>query len=108
AVGRDSVVQVRVRIRPVPLREDDVALDARRALRRGWHLARRDTIGPVGEHRERALLPHRVEAACHLLSRLAGLDAAIPCVDAAVERAQLFGDFARALRPELMARRAAA
>ena len=38
-VGRDHVVQVGLRIGPVPLRDDDVALDALRPLRRRRQLA---------------------------------------------------------------------
>ena len=38
-VGRDHVVQVRLRVGPVPLRDDDVALDALRPRRRRRHFA---------------------------------------------------------------------
>ena len=41
AVGRHLVVQVRLRIGPVPLRDDDVALDALRPRRRRRQLRRR-------------------------------------------------------------------
>ena len=47
-VARDLVVQVRLRIGPVPHRDDDVALAALRARRRrGRQLAAGDAIGPV-------------------------------------------------------------
>ena len=54
AIGRDHVVQVRLRIGPVPHRDDDVALDALRPRRRRRKLAGLDAVGPVGEHRESA------------------------------------------------------
>ena len=48
-------MQVGFRIGPVPLRDDDVALDALRTRRRlGGQFAVRDTGGPIGKLRQRA------------------------------------------------------
>ena len=78
-VGRDRVVQIDLRVRPIPHRHDDVALDALRARRRrGGQLALGDAVGPVGIHRERAGAAHLREAGAHAAAGLAGLDAAIP------------------------------
>ena len=53
-------------IGPVPFCDDDVPLDALRPRRRGRHFARRDPIGPVREHRQRALATElTVEATGH-------------------------------------------
>ena len=72
AVGRDQVVQVGLRVGPVPHGDDDVPLDALRPGRRGRNLARRDPVGPVGEHpqRARAHLLHRTRHGPSGLARL--------------------------------------
>ena len=59
-VRRDLVVQVRLRIRPLPFGDDDVPLQPLRTrwLRRDG--AGGDAIRPIGEQRQRALLPERV------------------------------------------------
>ena len=108
-VRRDDVVEIRLGIRPVPLGDDDVALESLRTLRRGRRdLARRDAVGPVGEQRERARLSEIVDRREHLRSRLSRLHASLPRggarLDLAVGRRQL----ARPLAAELMARHARA
>ena len=77
-IGRDRVVQVGLRVGPVPLGDDDVALEALRPRRRGRHFARGDAIGPVREQRERAIAAELSEAADHLRARLPGLQAPLP------------------------------
>src|SRR5262249_61007785 len=57
---------------------------------------------------ERTIAAHRVEPAAHLRARLPGLDASIPCLGAAVERAELRRNLSRAFRTQLMTRGAAA
>ena len=101
-------MQVRFRIGPVPLRDDDIALDALRPRRCGRQLAAVDAIGPVGEHRERALAPHLIEAAAHLRAGLSRLNAAIPRGPRRAERSKRFRNLARRLVAKLMARPATA
>ena len=103
-----SIVEIRLRVGPVPLRDDDVALHALRPRRRRRHFAAGDAVGPVGEHRQRAVLAHRVEAAGHLRAGLSGLDAPIPRLRRTVERAERLRDLARPLGAELVTRGAAA
>ncbi len=78
AIGRDLVVEIRLRVGPVPLGNHDVALDPLRPGRRGWDLARRNPVSPVGEHRQRPRAAHLVEAAAHLRTGLSGQDAPVP------------------------------
>src|SRR5207247_6985281 len=92
---------------PVPLRNDDVALGALRTRGRRRQFTGSDSVGPIGEHRERALLAHRVEAAGHLRAGLTGLNAPLPRFRRRMERAEALRHLARAFRPELMTRRAA-
>ncbi len=50
-VGGDLVVQVGLGSRPVPYRDDDIALDSLRARRLGGRqLALGDPVGPIAEH----------------------------------------------------------
>ena len=67
-VGRDLVVQVVLRRRPVPHADHDVALDALRPLRLGERqFARGDAVGPVGESCDalvRARCAPMVDAPC--------------------------------------------
>ncbi len=107
-VAGNLVVQVVARIRPVPQRDDDVALAALRARRRGLRqLAAGNAISPVGVHRQRALAAHLREAVAHPGARLARLDAAIPRGGAGVEHAKALRNFARRLVAERMAASAA-
>ncbi len=101
-IGGHFVVQVGLRIRPVPLRDDDVALESLRTRRRGRHLAAGDAVRPVGKHRVDAILAHVVHAARHLRAGLTRLNAALPGRGGAVERAEILRHLARALRAELM------
>ena len=78
AIGRHHVVQVRLRIGPVPHRDHDVALEALRPRRRRRHLAAVDAIGPVGEQQQRALLAEIVEAVDHLAAGLARREPPLP------------------------------
>src|SRR5206468_2251710 len=105
---RHFIVEICLRVGPIPLRDHDVALQALRPRRFGRQLAAGDAIGPVGEHRERAVLAHRVEAAGHLRAGLSRLDATLPCFRRTVEGAELLRYLARPFRAELMTRRAAA
>ena len=77
-VGRDLVVQIGLRIGPVPLGDHDVPFDALRTRRRRRHFAGLDPIGPVREHRERALRPELVDAAHHVRPGLARHDPPLP------------------------------
>ena len=107
-VARDLVVQIDLRIGPVPHRDDDVALAALRPRRRdGRQLAPRNPIGPVGPHRQRTRAADLREASAHAAAGLAGLDAAIPRGAWSVERAEVLGDLARRLVAHLMAAGAA-
>ena len=108
AIRRHHVVQVRLRIRPIPHRDHDVALDALRPWRRRRHFAAVDAIGPIGEEQQRALLAHIVDAVQHLRAGLARGEPALPRMLQRRERAELLRDLARAFRAQLMARRAAA
>ena len=101
-------MEIRLRIGPVPLRDDDVALDALRPRRRRRQLAAGDAVGPVGEHRQRAVLAHRVEAAGHLRAGLSRLNAPLPGLRRTVERAERLRDLARPFGAELVTRGAAA
>ena len=107
-VGRDLVVEVHLRVGPVPLGDDDVPL---LALRPGWRLrwqfAGEDPIGPVREHLQCRLSAHPVEMAAHAPARLSGLDAPIPRGHQGVEIAELGRDLPRGLVAERMTHRAA-
>ena len=108
AIGGDHVMQVDGGIRPIPHRDDDVALDTLRT-RRGdlRNRAGRNPVGPLGKHLERALAAHAVEPVDHVAARLTGLNAAIPRVHGAGKRPQLLRDFAGGLVAKLMTRPAA-
>ena len=108
AIGRDDVVQIDFRVRPVPHRHDDVALGALRARRRRRKLAGVDAVGPIGELFQHAVLAELVQRAAHLRAGLARLHAAIPRGDGRRELAQLPRNLARRFVAELMARQAAA
>ena len=107
-VGGDLVVEIRLRIGPVPLRHDDVALDALRPARRLGQLARQDPVGPVGEHLDRAPAPHPVEPVRHRSAGLPRLDAPVPGRHHRIELAELRRHLARRLVAERVARRAPA
>src|SRR6516225_11957296 len=100
-------MEVRLRIGPVPLRDDEVALEALRPGRRGRNFAAGDPVRPIGEHCDRAILAQCVEAAGHLLAGLPGLNATLPRLGRTVERAEGLRDLARSFRAELVTRRAA-
>ena len=102
-VGRDDVVQVGLRIGPVPLGDDDVALDALRPTRRLRHLPGRDAVGPVGELLEHALVAELADGAHHLCAGLARLHAALPLREARRQRLERRRDLARPLAAELVA-----
>ena len=80
-VARDLVVQIHLRIGPVPHRDDDVALSALRPRGRCvGQLAPRDPIGPVART-SRARGPADLrEARAHRAAGLTGLNAPIPRV----------------------------
>ena len=107
-VGGDQVVHVRLRIRPVPQRHDDVPLHAPRAGgRRRRVLARLDAVGPVGVHRQRAVAPDLRQPRVHGAARLPGLHAAVPGGEVRVEVAERLGNLSRGLVPQCVTSRAA-
>ena len=108
SVGRDLVVEIRLGVSPVPLRDDDVALESLRSRRRRRQLAFGDAIGPVGEHRQCAIFTHRVQTTGHLRAGLSRLNAPLPRFGGRVERAELFRDLTRPLGAKLVTRGAAA
>ena len=108
-VGRDLVVQVRLRIGPVPHRDDDVALAALRARRRRRPAARPPAMRSVQSAyiaSARGAADLR-EAGAHAAAGLSGLDAAIPGGRRVLERAEALRDLARRLVAHLMAAGAA-
>ena len=107
-IGRDDVVQVGLRIGPVPLSNDDVALDALRPWRRRRDLARRDAIGPVREQRERTLRAELVHPVEHLRSGLSGLYSPLPRRRRRIEVTEPRRQLAGRLVAQLMAGRTTA
>ena len=107
AIGRDEVVQVRLRVRPVPHGDDDVPLDALRARRRGRNRARRDPVGPVREHLQRAR-PHHVRRAEHAAAGLTRRQPPLPCLRRRRERAERGMQLARPFAAHLVATEARA
>ena len=103
-VGRSLIVEIRLRVGPIPLRDDDVALLALRPRRRlGRQLTRCDAVGPISEHGQRRRPPDPVKATPHLATGLTRQDAPIPGRDRRLELAEGGGDLARGLIAELMA-----
>ncbi len=99
AIGRDLVVQIHLRVGPVPLRDDDLSLDPLRSWRRRRQLACRYAIGPVGKARHAQV----VQPVEHPLSGLPRLHATLPRVGARLEAAERFGNLTRRLVAKLMA-----
>ena len=87
---------------PVPQRHHHVPLHAAGAGRPRRQLARRDPIGPVGEHLERALAAEAVHRSVHPRAALAGLHAVVPGGDRRVEIIEVLDDPRRRVA-ELMA-----
>ena len=107
-VGRDQVVQVELRIAPVPHRQHHVALDALRPRRLVFRqLAGRDAIGPVRPFGDRAIGAEARHHVDHRGHGLPGLNATGPGVARIGEVAELARDHARARRAHRMAREAA-
>ena len=106
-VGRDLVVQICLRIGPVPLRDDDVPLEALRTRRRCRNFAGGNPIGPVGEHRERTATEAVIDAVQHAGAGLPGLHAAFPLGGRGRKRVEQRRNFARPFAAHLMARLAA-
>ena len=97
-------MQVRLRSRPVPQGEHDVALGALRPRRlAGRQLAGGDAIRPVTEELQRARVAHPAEVGGHLRQRLPRLDAALPGVRRRREVAKLFRDGAHRLGADRVA-----
>ena len=91
-VGRRLVVDERVVRSPVPQRDHEVPL---RTLGPRWpwrQLARRNPIGPVGEHLERTLPPVATHSGAHRVAALTGLHAVVPCRDGRVEVVEVLDD----------------
>ena len=95
-------MEIRLRVRPVPLGDDDVALQALRPRRRRRDGARGDPIGPIGEHRERALSAELAQGAEHLAARLSRLHSPLPCRGRGRERPQRLRNLPRRLVAQLM------
>ena len=106
-VGRDLVVQIGLRVGPVPLGDDDVPLEALGPRRRRRHFAGGDPIGPVREHRERPPA-QLVGPGQHVSARLSGEDPPLPRCGRGIEGAERPRDLPRRLVPQLMAGPAAA
>ena len=102
-IRRDQIVQVLVRLRPVPGGDHDIALDARgpRRLVLG-QFALRDPIGPVAEILVRHAAELAGKAIGHHLAGLAGGNAADPGFFTRFEVSELRGDSARRFLAELM------
>src|SRR5262249_25955934 len=93
---------------PLPPSDDDVALQALRPRRLGGgQLALLEPLRPVGEILERHAAEIAGELIGHLLTRLAGLDAAHPRLFVRLELAEAGRERARRLLPELVAADAA-
>src|SRR6266487_2507242 len=101
-VGRDFVVEIGLRVGPVPLADHDVALDAAWPGWRRRHFPGGDPVGPVGEHRERAVSAELVHGGEHRAAGLSRLEAAVPCGYGGRERAQCRGDLPRSLAAQLV------
>ena len=107
-VARDHVMKIFSRIRPVPLRDDDVPFRAFRARGRLLRIVPGcNPIGPVRKHLERALTPELAHLLVHLRAVMSRRDAARPRRHARIELAERGRDFARGPVAELMARHAA-
>ncbi len=78
-VARDVVMQIDLRIGPVPHRDDDVPLLALRTRRSGSRqLSVGNPVGPVRVHRQRALAANLVEAGAHPRRRPGRLESGDP------------------------------
>src|SRR3977135_3820079 len=95
-------MEIRLRVRPVPLADDDIALQSLRPGRRGRQFAPADRVGPVCEHLQRPVLAHIVETTGHLRAGLPRLDAPIPRFRRGMERAEALRDLTRALCAQLV------
>src|SRR6516225_2586533 len=107
-VRADFVMEIALRARPIPDRDDHIALDP---LWARWHssgqLAGGYAVSPIGKFFKSSL---RVEAAYgidHLHHGLAGLDAPLPGLDRGFESSERWGNGARRAVAELMAGEAA-
>ena len=107
-VRHDLIMAIGLRIGPVPQRHDDVPLLALRPGRRHRRqLASGNPIGPVGEHRQRALPADLGKLGVHPGASLSRLNPPIPSRFRRLERAEGLGNFARRLVAQLMTARAA-
>ena len=107
-VGGDLVVQVGLGARPVPHRDDDIALGALRTLRLdGWGLAVGDARGPVGQGLQAPLGAEPLDGLDHVLAGLAGLDAPGPSLIVRAEAAECLRQSARGLAADGVAVEAA-
>ena len=107
-VGRYLVVQVCLWVGPVPFGDHDIALDSLRPSRHWRYLAGGDPIGPVGEHRQRALAADLVEGKAHPGSGLPRLNPPIPRGGRRREMSQRRRYLANRPVPELVTGHAAA
>ena len=106
-VRRNLVVQIRLRVRPVPHRHDDVAFLAGGSRRsNARNLAPGNPVGPVGKHGQRALAPHLSDSGAHGPAGLSRLDATIPGIDRLGEGAEALRDLTGRLVAKLVAARA--
>src|SRR5947207_8857155 len=86
---RDQIVQVLLRLAPLPRRDHDVALDALRPRRLTvWQFALGDAIGPVAEILERDAAEHLRQRVQHEGRGLARLHATDPRLLPRFERSE--------------------
>ena len=84
-------MQIRLGIGPIPLGDDDVALDAPRTRWGRRHFALGDAIGPVGKQLEHAATAEAVQAVAHAGTGLPRLYTAIPGCDELANVPSSFG-----------------
>ncbi len=77
-VRAHQVMKVGLRVGPVPLRDDHVALYSLRSGRNRRHLARLDPVRPVRKHAQHPVPAHLVDGRNHAPAGLAGLETALP------------------------------
>ena len=107
-VGGHQVVQIRLGVGPVPLGDDHVALQPVGPLGHRRQFARRDAVGPVGVHLQRALVAHARQRVGHEGACLARAHPLVPGFERVLRAGKQVGDGARGLGAHLMTHHAAA
>src|SRR4029453_9249897 len=106
-VARDLVVEIRLRISPIPHCHDDVSFLSLRPRRLvEWQLTSSNPIGPVAPHGPGALPTHLGEPGVHAAAGLTGLNPPLPRRGRGLELAQVLGNLARRRTAHLVAARA--